>query len=93
MDASGGGAAGVEVQGEEADGEMEGFAGDLVAVDEAAPVPVDGDEAEGGGRAGDFAPVGGVGLGVCGCRGGREVAVLVGGGGWRGFLGGGGFSC
>ncbi len=67
VDASGGGAAGVEVQGEEADGEVEGFAGDLVAVDEAAPVPVDGDEAEGGGRARDFTPVGGVGLGVCGC--------------------------
>ena len=31
----------VEVEREEADGEVEGFAGDLVAVDEGAPVSVD----------------------------------------------------
>lgn len=37
------GAAAVEMEGEEADAEMEGFARDLVAVDEGAPVPVDGD--------------------------------------------------
>ncbi len=52
VDGCGGGAARVEVQGEEADGDVEGLAGDLVAVDEGAPVAVDGDEAEGRGGAG-----------------------------------------
>jgi len=98
VDGGGAGAARVEVQGEEADAEVEGFAGDFVAVDEGAPVSVDGDEAEGGGGAGEGAPVGGGGGG----GGGGEVAVwlgrvgigiwgfLVGGLGWFGG-GGGGF--
>ena len=68
----GGGPAGVEVEGEEADGDVESLARDLVAVDEGAPVSVDGDEAEGRGGPGYGAAVGG----VCGSGGGRgEVAV------------------
>lgn len=43
MDRCGGGAARVEVQGEEADGDVQGFSGDLVSVHEGAPVSVDGD--------------------------------------------------
>ena len=77
MDGCGRCAARVEVEGEEADGDVEGFARYLVSVDEGAPVSVDRDEAEGRGGAGDGdgAPVGGV------CRGGGgggEVAVGLG---------------
>lgn len=36
--------AGVEVEGEETDAEVEGFSGDLVAVDEGSPGAVDGYE-------------------------------------------------
>lgn len=50
----------VEMEGEEADGDVEGFAGYLVPVDERAPVSVDGNQAEGRGRPGYGAPVGGV---------------------------------
>ena len=75
MDGCGGCAACVEVEGEEADGDVEGFAGYFVPVDEGAPVSVDRDETEGRGGAGYGAPVGGV------CRGGGgggEVAVGLG---------------
>lgn len=37
------GAARVKVQGHEANGKVEGFAGNFVAVDEGAPMSVDGD--------------------------------------------------
>ena len=85
----------VEVQCEEADGDVQGFARYFVPVDEGAPVSVDGDETEGGGGAGYRAPVGG----VCGSGGGGgEMAVgrrhgVI----WRlfrgldRFVGGGGF--
>lgn len=98
VDGGGAGAARVEVQGEEADAKVQGFAGDFVAVDEGAPVSVDGDEAEGGGGARESAPAGGRGGG----GGGGEVAVwlgmsgigvwgfLMGGLGWFGGGGGGG---
>ena len=68
-------AACVEMEGEEADGDVEGFAGYFVPVDEGAPVSMDRDEAKGRGGAGYGAPVGGV------CRGGGgggEVAVGLG---------------
>ena len=68
-------AACVEMEGEEADGDVKGFAGNFVPVDEGAPVSVDGDEAEGRGGAGDGAPVGGVRRGG---GGGGEVAVGLG---------------
>ena len=75
MDGCGRCAACVEVEGEEADGDVEGFAGDFVPVDEGAPVSVDGDESQGRGGAGYRAPVGG----VCrGSGGGGEVAVGLG---------------
>jgi len=71
VDGGGGGAASIEVEREEADAEVKSFAGDFVAVDEGAPVSVDGDQAERGGGAGEGAPVGGGGGG----GGGGEVAV------------------
>ena len=43
MDGVRGGADGVEAQGHEADAEVEGFAGDFVAVDKGAPGAVNGD--------------------------------------------------
>lgn len=52
-----GGAAGVKVESEEADREVEDFAGDLVPVNEGAPVSVDGDKTYWRGRAGDVTPV------------------------------------
>ena len=58
MDGRGGGASTVEVKGEEADGEVEGFAWDFVSVDEGAPVSVDGDQAKWRRRARERAPVG-----------------------------------
>lgn len=61
MDGGGGEAAGVEGECDEADGEVEGFAGDFVAVDEGAEGAVDGNEAEGRGGAGYGTPVGGGG--------------------------------
>ena len=63
MDGRGGGPTRVEMQGEEADGEVEDFSGDLVPVHEGAPVSVDGDEAERGRGARDVAPGGGSGGG------------------------------
>ena len=36
----------VQVDGEEADGDVKSFAGNLMPVDEAAPVSVDGDQAQ-----------------------------------------------
>lgn len=56
MDLRCGCAARVEGEGDEADGEVERFPGDLVAMDEAAPVSVDGDEAEWGRGAGYRTP-------------------------------------
>lgn len=95
VDGGGGGAARVEVQGEEADAEVQGLARDLVTMDEGAPVAVDGDQAEGGGRAGEGAPVGGFGGGG---GGGGKVAVRWGWGAFgrvwgfpRGGVGGAGF--
>lgn len=62
----------VEVECEEADGDVEGFARYFVPVDERAPVSVDGDQTEGRGGPGYGAPVGG----VCRSGGGRgEMAV------------------
>lgn len=49
-------AARVEGEGDEADGEVERLPRDLMAVNEAAPVPVDGDEAEWGRGAGYWTP-------------------------------------
>lgn len=75
MDRCGGCAACVEMQREEADGDVERFSRDLVSVHEGAPVSVDGDQTEGRGGAGYGPPVGGV------CRGGGgrgEVPVSVG---------------
>ena len=43
---------------EEADGDVKDFAGDFVTVDKGAPVPVYGNEAEGGWGAREVAPVG-----------------------------------
>ena len=74
VDVDGVSAAGVEVQGEEADRDVEDLAGDLVAVDEAAPLSVDWDEAQRAWRAGDVTPVGGRRRGS---GGGREVAILL----------------
>ena len=52
------GAAGIEMECEEADGDVEDFAGNFVTVDKGAPVSVDRNEAEGGWRAREVAPVG-----------------------------------
>ncbi len=57
---------------EEADGDMKDFAGDFVTVDKGAPVSVDRDEADGGWRAREVAPVGRAWRGG---GGGGEVAV------------------
>ena len=77
------GAAGIEMEREEADGDMKHLAGDFVAVDKGPPVSVYGNEAEGGWRAREVAPVGRAGRG--GGRGG-EVAVRDWGfGSWRLF--------
>ena len=62
------------MQSEETDGDVENLAGNLVAVDEAAPLAVDGDQAEGAGGAGDVAPVGGGGRDS---GGGGEVAIFL----------------
>lgn len=65
----------VEVEGEETDGDVQGFAWYFMAVNERAPVSVDGDKAEGGGGPGYGAPVGG----ICRSGGGRgEMAVGLG---------------
>ena len=56
----GGCAACVEVEREEANGDVESFARYLVPVNEGAPVSVDRYETEGRGGAGYRAPVGGV---------------------------------
>ena len=45
------------MESEEADGEVEDFAGDLVPVDEGAPVSMDRDKTYWRGRAGDVTPV------------------------------------
>ena len=60
------------MEGEEADGDVEDFAGDFVTVDKGAPVSVYGNEAEGRWRAREVAPVGRVWRGG---GGGREVTV------------------
>ena len=57
---------------EEADRDMKDFAGDFVPVDKGAPVSVDRNEAEGGWRAREVAPVGRARRGG---RGGGEVTV------------------
>lgn len=72
-----GGAAGIEVEREEADGDMKHLPRDFVTVDKGAPVSVYRDEAEGGWRAREVAPVGRAWRGG---GGGGEVAV-----GDRGF--------
>lgn len=74
VDRCSGCAARVEVQGKEADGDVQRFSRDLVPVHEGAPVAVDGDQAERRGRARYGAPVGGVGGGGGGWG---EVPVRV----------------
>lgn len=46
-----------EMESEESNGDMEDLPGNLVSVNEAAPLPVDWDKAEGTRRAGDVPPV------------------------------------
>lgn len=72
------------MEGEEADGDVQGFAGDFVPVNEGAPVSMDRNETEGRGGPGYGAPVGG----GCGSGGGRgEMAVGVGNRAIRGLFG------
>lgn len=73
MDGCGGCPARVEMECEEADGDVQGFARDFVPVYERAPVPVNGDKTEGRGGSGYRPPIGE----VCG-SGGRRGEVAVG---------------
>lgn len=82
VDRGGRGATRVEVQGEEADGEVQRFAGDFVPVDEGAPVSVDRDQSQRARRAADFSPIGGDSRNG---GGGGEVTIRRGGRGGRSF--------
>lgn len=70
----GGGATGIEMEREEADGDVKHLAGNFMTVDKGAPVSVYRNEAEGGWGAREVAPVGRAWRG-----GGRGGEVAVGG--------------